>query len=263
MQFYKNPLVSIITVNFNGAKYLKTCIESICNQTYKNIEYLIIDGGSKDNSLNIIKEFDKNITYWHSKPDRGIYDALNMGIKKSKGDIIGILNSDDFLYKHAVETIVNSFKSNISSSYTVGPIDLCDESGNIYKSLKIDSEIKRYENRLLRMPAPHMSVYVLRSVFKEIGFYNIHYKYCSDYDFLLRLMDKQLICAEYINPIGAFRRGGRGGYFNTWVEDYNIRKKFKLGLFFRIFLFIKSFIKTTLFYIYLKFSNLTTVFFKI
>ena len=85
---------------------MRNCIESICKQTYKNIEYLIIDGGSNDDSIKIIREFDKYIDFWQSKNDKGIYDAMNIGIRKSKGEIVGILNSDDFLYENAIKILL-------------------------------------------------------------------------------------------------------------------------------------------------------------
>ena len=262
MSFDNKPLVSIITVNFNGARYLRTCIESILNQTYKEIEYLIIDGGSNDNSLKIIKEYEGFINYWHSKPDKGIYDAMNIGIRKSKGDIIGILNSDDFLYENAVKNIVNTLKKNSSSSYTVAPIDLCDKDGIIYGSLKIDTKTKRNKFRLFKMPAPHMSIYVLRNVFNEIGMYSLSYKYCSDYDFILRIMDKKYIPAELTKPIGVFRKGGRGGSLSTWIESYKIRRNFKLGFFLSIKIFLSSAIKTIVFEMYFNTLKFLQIMFK-
>ncbi len=106
------PLISIITVVYNGEKYLKQAIESVINQTYKNIEYIIIDGGSTDNTLNIIKNYHQNISKWVSEPDNGLYDAMNKGIKLATGELIGMVNSDDWSELTAVEIIVNEYLKN-------------------------------------------------------------------------------------------------------------------------------------------------------
>ena len=100
------PKISVITVVLNNDKYIERCLKSVINQNYpKNkIEYIVIDGGSIDKTVSLIKKFQKKITYWHSKKDMGLYDAMNFGIKKSTGDIIGILNSDDFYNKNAASS---------------------------------------------------------------------------------------------------------------------------------------------------------------
>ena len=92
----KDPKISIITVAFNSSKTIKGTIESIISQDYNNIEYLIIDGGSKDGTMEIVKSYSEHVKYYVSEPDNGIYDAMNKGIRAATGDVIGILNSDDF-----------------------------------------------------------------------------------------------------------------------------------------------------------------------
>ena len=104
-----NPLVSIITPSYNQAQFLEQTILSVLNQTYKNIEYFVMDGGSNDGSLDIIKKYDANITYWQSKPDLGQADAINQAFKMCKGEIIAFINSDDLLMPNAVETAVSCF----------------------------------------------------------------------------------------------------------------------------------------------------------
>jgi glycosyltransferase involved in cell wall biosynthesis len=103
------PLVSIITVVFNGERYLEETIKSVINQTYKNIEYIIIDGGSTDNTLNIIKKYEDKIDYWISEKDKGIYDAINKGIKLSRGELIGIINADDYYEIDVLEKVVSIY----------------------------------------------------------------------------------------------------------------------------------------------------------
>ena len=111
------------------------------------------------------------------------------------------------------------------------------------------------------MPAPHMSIYVLRNVFNEIGIYNTAYKYSADYDFILRIMEKKYVAAELINPIGVFRKGGRGGSLSTWYESYLIRRKYGLGFLLSIKIFILSAIKTIFHEIYFNLRNFIRSFF--
>ena len=106
------PLISIITVVYNGEEYLEQTINSVINQTYKNIEYLIIDGGSTDGTLDIIKKYDNHISYSVSESDKGLYDAMNKGISIANGELIGMINSDDWYELDAVELIVNKYLEN-------------------------------------------------------------------------------------------------------------------------------------------------------
>ena len=108
----KEPLVSIITPNYNGAKYIEETIKSVIKQSYKNIEYVLIDGKSKDNSLNIIKKYKNKINYFESKKDNNIFHAVDKGIRQSKGEIIIWINSDDILHPDAAKNVVRVFKNN-------------------------------------------------------------------------------------------------------------------------------------------------------
>ena len=105
------PLVTIITAVFNGEKYLEECIKSLHNQKYDNIEHIIIDGGSTDKTIEIIKKYENKIDYWCQKKDQGIYDAFNIGMKLAKGDYIGFLNSDDTYAEHAFVYLLNYLKN--------------------------------------------------------------------------------------------------------------------------------------------------------
>ena len=107
----KDPLVSIITPNYNGEKYLEETIKSVINQSYKKIEFIVIDGKSKDNSLKIIKKYRKKISYFESKKDNNIFHAVDKGIRKSKGEIILWINSDDVLHQNAAMNVVKVFKN--------------------------------------------------------------------------------------------------------------------------------------------------------
>ena len=107
-----NPLISIITVTYNGEKYIEETFQSVFKQTNKNFEYIVIDGGSSDNTINIIKKYDSKIDYWVSEKDLGIYDAFNKGMQLCKGEYIGFINSDDIYEKNTIEILTKYIKAN-------------------------------------------------------------------------------------------------------------------------------------------------------
>jgi len=174
------PLISVITVVFNGAEFLEQTIKSVINQSYDNVEYIIIDGGSTDGTINIIKENEHKIDYWISEPDRGISDAMNKGINLSKGDYLIFLNSDDyFMSDGALEKAV-SFLKNKRHIY-------------VFKVLFDDGEIKSVStnkafNFLMnfKMGSCHQGHICSRSLFEKIGLFDSRFKITMDYDFMLR-----------------------------------------------------------------------------
>lgn len=115
-------MISIITVSFNSEKYIEQTIKSVLDQSYKNIEYIIIDGGSSDQTVKIIKKYNNKIDYWVSEKDSGLWNAMNKGINLSKGSIIGIINSDDYYYKNALQTIANYFNKNPDIDFVFGSV---------------------------------------------------------------------------------------------------------------------------------------------
>lgn len=179
----KNPLFSIITVSFNSAKTIEKTILSVLSQTYKNIEYIIIDGGSTDGTVDIIKKYNDKIAYWISEKDNGISDAFNKGILASKGDIIGIINSDDWYEPNTLETIIKLDSENNADFY-VGALRYWDNKNNniiIYPDVKYEKTIS------FRMPhLNHPSSFFKKEVYDEIGLFDIKYKYAMDYDLFLR-----------------------------------------------------------------------------
>jgi glycosyltransferase involved in cell wall biosynthesis len=127
------PLVSIVTPVYNGERYLEETIESIIDQTYDNIEYLVIDGGSQDGTLEIIKSYEDKIAYWVSEPDRGMYDGINKGFKIATGDIFSWLNADDKYYRSAVEVVVRVFNRHPEIEWVTGIPTIYDKDGLITK----------------------------------------------------------------------------------------------------------------------------------
>lgn len=192
--------VSIITVTYNSALYLEDTISSIRKQTYKDIEYIIIDGGSTDTTLDIITRHKDVINYFISEKDNGIYDAMNKGIKAATGNIIGFLNSDDFFYDdNVVSSIVNQFSDNIDCIY--GDVVFV-KSSNLNKPIRLysskDFDISQFKYG--KMPA-HPSFYARSIVYKTVGNLKSTYKIAADFDFILRALLTHKFKFRYLNFI--------------------------------------------------------------
>jgi len=181
------PLISIITVVFNGEKYLEETIQSVINQTYDNVEYIIIDGGSNDGTVEIIKKYEDQIDYWVSEKDDGIYDAMNKGISVCLGDIVGIVNADDVIYKDTLLKVSEAINMR-DTDYTYGSVHFVNEQGTILGEMfplpYDDIDNKKYTD----IPFPHPSLLIKRKIYKEIGLFNTKFKLSADYDFSLRLL---------------------------------------------------------------------------
>ena len=194
---YKDkPLVTVITVVYNGETYLEETILSVINQTYDNVEYIIIDGGSTDGTLKIIKKYKEQIDYWVTEPDDGIYDAMNKGLCLSYGEVIGIINADDW-YKHdTIAESVHSLQEN-HADYSVGNIQKVP-SNIIAKAI-----FPLIKNHIYQeMMYPHISAFVKRNVYKKTGLFNTNYKISADFDMALRI-HKQNFKLVYLDMIQA------------------------------------------------------------
>ena len=177
----KEPLVSIITIVYNGERYIEHAISSVLEQTYPNIEYIVIDGGSKDDTVAIVNKYRDHIATFISEKDRGISDAFNKGIKMANGDWIGILNADDWYEKDAVEKVVQKTSD---ADVVYGDMRLWndDEPDFVVKGnhLMLEKE----------MTLNHPTVFVRRSSYEKLGLFDETYRCAMDYDMLLRLKVK-------------------------------------------------------------------------
>lgn len=186
--------ISVITISYNSGKSIRKTFDSVKNQSLKDYEYLLIDGGSTDKTLSIAGKYD-HITKIISEPDNGIYDALNKGIKNSSGDIIGFLNSDDsFHTENSLKIILKAFDENTDCVF--GDLIYTDSEEKIKRVWK-GSEFKKGSFKRGWMPA-HPTFYCRRSVYEKLGFYNVYYKIAGDFELMLRFFEKHNIRSKYI-----------------------------------------------------------------
>ena len=230
----KKILFSIITVSFNQPKIINN-FNSLKNQTYRNFEHIVIDGGSTDKTTEIIKKNSKNISYWQSKKDKGIYDAINIGIKKSKGRIIGILNADDIYYKNALK-IVKKYFENKNIDFLFGTVKK-DRILSGFWPNKIKWKFNIY-------PSHSGGFFITRKAQKKIGFYSLKFKYSSDRDLIYRMIVKYKLngtCTKRNEVLSKFDTKGissKIGFFERLYEETRIRLNNNQNVFFVFFLMI-------------------------
>ena len=200
--------VSIITVCFNSELTIEETINSVISQTYSNIEYIIIDGKSTDNTLKIIKKFGNRVDLLISEKDDGIYHAMNKGVSEATGDVIGILNSDDLFYSNnTIKNVVKYFIADKKLKILYGNIiffnSYTKKVTRFWKSKKYYKNFFEHGN----IP-PHPSVFIKKEIYFKNKF-NTNFKIAEDYEFLLRLLKKKNILSKYINEtIVKMREGG-------------------------------------------------------
>ncbi|MDP4266624.1 MAG: glycosyltransferase family 2 protein [Bacteroidota bacterium] len=199
------PQISIITVVFNSEKYLEGTILSIINQTYKNIQYIIIDGGSTDSTVDIIKKYEDQIYYWVSEPDKGLYDAMNKGMNKATGEYLWFINSGDKIFeKDTVESIFSEKKDYTDIYY--GETVITDENNNIIGMRRLKTpESLNWKSFQKGMLVCHQAIIVRRNVTVPI---NINYRHSADFDWIIRILRKNPTITNTKKILVKFLDGG-------------------------------------------------------
>ena len=209
--------ISIITVCYNAEKTIEKTIKSVLNQGYKNIEYIIVDGNSTDNTMNIITNYRNEVDIIISENDNGIYDAINKGINASSGEIIGILNADDILFNNNIITkIVEVFIESPELEAVIGDIIFQDSSNKIrryYSSQKWS--IHKFSSGY--MP-PHPSFYCKKINFHKFGLYNTSFKIAADYELLIRFLKIHNLSYKYVPLI--FVKMSLGGVSTRGISSF-------------------------------------------
>lgn len=219
----KELTVSIITVSYNSKKTISDTINSVLEQTYPYIEYIIIDGSSGDGTSEIIKSYGNRIDKFVSEPDKGMYDAINKGIRLATGSIVGILNADDFFYDNqVVEKLVSVFREN-SIDAVYGDIQFVKRNDS-KKIIRHYSSEKFYVSKFKFgfMPA-HPSFYVKRDLFEKFGYFKSDYLIAADFELLIRFMYVNNINCRYINMV--FVKMRDGGVSNKTIFNRIILNK--------------------------------------
>lgn len=231
----KQPLVSIITIVYNGEKHLEKTIQSVLNQKYSPIEYIIVDGASTDGTMEIIRKHQANISKIISEPDKGIADAFNKGIKVASGELIGFINADDWLEPNAIETLMKL--------YVPGKIVY----GNVrfWKNGKVMSQSKSDHTRLREgMTMAHPPVYVPKKLYDEHGLFRTDFKIAMDYEMLVRLFTKK---ADFIKTDAVIVNMNLGGVGDRkWilaiVEDLRVKNMYFPNKPANYYYFLKQFV---------------------
>ncbi len=184
--------ISIITINFNNKAGLDKTINSAASQTFTDYEYIVIDGGSIDGSIDVINKYADKITLWTSEKDKGIYDAMNKGISKATGEYCYFLNSGDYFYSNNV--LRNVFKNNPSEDILYGDV-IIEKNGNIEGQKIHPDTLSNYY--LLTQVIAHQAQFIKRSLFQKFGNYNLQYKIVSDYELFVRMLLKYKVTAKH------------------------------------------------------------------
>jgi len=240
------PKVSVITVCLNSAKTIRDTIESVINQAYQNIEYIIIDGDSSDGTIGIIKEYESHIAKWVSEPDNGIYDAMNKGIEMATGEIIGLVNSDDWLEIDAIRSVVKMYLLHPYGDVFHGKVRVVDKSKGIKYVVSSSEDVYKQNN--YKMQIPHGGVFITKKCYLDQGLYDINYKIGADHDLLLRLIEKNKSFVFVNQVISNMSTGGITSiqYTETFKEHREINIKHGQGVIKSWDQYIKSICKTYL-----------------
>ena len=219
----KKPLVSIITASLNSEKTIEQTIQSVLNQTYKNIQYIIIDGLSTDRTNDVVAKYRKEIDIHISEKDNGLYHAFNKGISLAKGEIIGILNSDDFYDTNSIDKVVSAYETYGDKKIYFGNMGLIDEKSNLTGTRIINHN--SYFFMRSGQSIPHPTVFVPKKIYTKFGVFDTSYKIAADYDLLFRYLFVNKIKYIYIeSTLTFFRVGGvSSNFFPLAFENYKIR----------------------------------------
>lgn len=215
------PRISIVTTVRNGILTIERTIQSVLNQSYRNIQYIIIDGGSTDGTIEVIKKYESKIDVWISEPDSGIYDGFNKGISRANGQYVCILNSDDFLYAYTIERLVK----NIPHQGFEGKLPIIHANMSLIMKTGHEISVYRhnhnaYKNRFYSMPVNHPATFVPLSVYEQIGNFDSSFRIAGDYDFILRAFRRGIKFLHIDETLVCMQTGGASSLRNAYTLSH-------------------------------------------
>jgi len=233
--------ISVITVCYNSVATIRDTIKSVLEQDYSNIEYIIIDGGSKDGTLEIINEYKNKIAKIISEPDKGIYDAMNKGIYVSTGDYVGTLNSDDIFSHSKVLSDVARLLENTEFDAVYGDLILVDRENTSKIVRRFPSKyFKKWKIRFGFM-LPHPTFYARRNLFDELGYYKLNYRVSADFELITRFLKRGITTTRISDVMVKMRQGGisSNGFWWRIHQNFEIVRACKEnGIYTNIFLIL-------------------------
>jgi cellulose synthase/poly-beta-1,6-N-acetylglucosamine synthase-like glycosyltransferase len=217
------PTISIITPSYNQELYIEQTIQSVLSQNYPNLEYIVIDGGSTDNTLSILKKYENKLN-WISEKDSGQSNAINKGLRMASGDVVAWLNSDDYYLPGTLATVGTYFAEHSSAQWVTGDYTIVNEQGN-----EIQSFVRHYKNVLRAIPFKtalfvanyinQPSTFWRRTAMEEVGYINESYHLCMDYDYWLRLY-RCYPLHRIAAPLSAFRIHADSKGKNLFIKQF-------------------------------------------
>ncbi|USW02775.1 glycosyltransferase family 2 protein [Pseudomonas pergaminensis] len=215
--------ISIITVCYNSASTIRDTLESVLSQTYEDIEYIVIDGASKDSTLAIISEYEERITTVLSEPDKGIYDAMNKGVKCATGDYVGILNSDDvFSSTSTIEALVNFLQANPDCDASYANLVFVERDNTEVVTRKYSSSGFAAWKIRFGFMIPHPTFYARRSLFERFGYYKLSYRVSADFELMARFIKQGIKLARHDANMVKMRQGGISTTGFWWKVHQNM-----------------------------------------
>lgn len=219
--------ISVVTVCYNSESFISSAIDSVLSQTHSNIEYIVIDGGSKDATVSVIQAFGDRVSHFVSEPDKGIYDAMNKGLALATGDVIGILNSDDF-YPHqaVIAGVVKVFEANSGIEMVLGNVDFVSPE-DLTRPVRFYSSFNfaPWKMRFGFMPA-HPAAFIRRSAYEKVGNYKLGYKIGADFEWFVRALVLHRL--PYVKLNQTLVRMREGGVSTSGLKSYWVSSKEQL-----------------------------------
>lgn len=209
--------ISIITISYNNEADIRETIESVTTQQYENIEYIVVDGSSSDDTMNIVREYSDSITTIISEPDNGMYDAINKGIQNATGDVIGLIHAGDRLHdSEVIQKIADHFINNPKINAMHGDSKVVTPGGEL-KRVNIGGEFSKKRIKRGWMP-PHQSIYLKKEVFEKFGLYRNDLGGAGDYEFFIRVFYCQELNIKYLNEFITYFTTGGNSTKSIWLK---------------------------------------------